>query len=275
MRVFITGASGFIGRNLAEYYKDHDVIEYKRGEPLFDCLLIENPDVIINCAAEIYNPDLMWEANIGITATCLGYLKGCKDKKMIQIGSSSEYGPMPRASSETDRINPVDMYQATKGMATILCQGTARTYDLDVKIARPYSVYGKYEKPHRLFPRLWRAYQLNQHMTLYDGEHDFIYIDDFVRGIDILVNSSSKNPGDIINFGSGVQHSNVEVWNMFDQITHRTAPVKHVQGMIKNFETEVWKCDTTYAREEYGFECKYDLEAGIRDFLATAYFDKD
>jgi nucleoside-diphosphate-sugar epimerase len=275
MKIFITGATGFIGRNLVEYYKDHDVIEYKRGEPLFDCLLMANPDVIINCAAEIYNPDLMWEANIGITATCLGYLKGCKNKKMIQIGSSSEYGPMPRASSETDRINPVDMYQATKGMATILCQGAARTYDLDVKIARPYSVYGKYEKPHRLFPRLWKAFVLDQPMKLYDGYHDFIFIDDFVRGIDILLNSTNSPSGDIVNFGSGIQYSNFEVLQVFEKITGKTAPIELIKNMAKSFETEIWCCDTWYAANQYNFKTEYSLEFGISKFLETASYNKE
>jgi nucleoside-diphosphate-sugar epimerase len=182
---------------------------------------------------------------------------------------------MPRASAEIDRINPVDMYQTTKGMATILCQGAARTFGLDIKIARPYSVYGKYEKSHRLFPRLWRAFQLGQSMKLFDGEHDFIYINDFVRGVDLLVNSNNNKQGDIVNFGSGVQYSNINVWNMFSNITCRTAPIDHVPGMAKKFESEIWKCDTTYAKDAYGFECQYDLEAGIRDFLETAQYNKD
>jgi len=275
MKIFITGATGFIGRNLVEYYQQHNVIEYNRCDPLFESLLIADPDLIINCAAEIYNPNLMWQANIDITSTCVTYLKGTTNKKMIQIGSSSEYGPMLRSSAETDKINPVDFYQTTKGMATILCQGAARTFGLDIKIVRPYSVYGKYEKAHRLFPRLWKAFVLGQPIKLFDGEHDFIYINDFVRGIDLLVNSPSKKLGDIVNFGSGVQYSNIEVWDMFSKITGRTAPVTHIAGMVKNFESEVWKCDTTYAKNEYRFECVYNLEAGISDFLATASYQKE
>ena len=59
---------------------------------------------------------------------------------------------------------------------------------------------------------------------------------------------------------------------MFKTVTGRSAPVTHVPGMAKQFESEIWKCDTTYARNEYGFECNYSLEAGVREFLATALY---
>jgi len=275
MKIFITGASGFIGRNLTEHWKNHQVTAWNRHLDLFEQLLIANPDLVIHCAAEIYQPVLMWQANLDLTKTCLDYVKSRPWTKMIHIGSSSEYGPRSSPSAETDRINPVDMYQATKGMATLLCQGYARTWDLNVKIARPYSVYGRYEKPHRLFPRLWRAFNLDQPMTLFDGQHDFIYIDDFVRGLDILINDTGHRPGDIVNFGSGQQYSNLAVLEKFQQVTGRIAPVTHVPGMAKAFETECWQCDCAYAQSAYGFECTYDLESGIRDFLDTAKYLKE
>lgn len=269
MKILITGGTGFIGRNLVEHYsKDHLVIETRRGDDITQVLDTHNPNVIINCAAEIYKPELMFESNIVIVQKFLDWLVKNPNTKMIQLGSSAEYGPMPRASNERDRINPVDVYQGTKGAATVMCQGYARQFNLDIQIARVYSAYGKYEKPHRLFSRLYDAFINEKPMTLYAGEHDFIYIKDFVKGIDTLV-KSKRSHGDIVNFGSGIQYSNLEVLECWKKVTGEFAPVEYIDAMAKAFESSVWKCDTAYAKQQYDFETTYSLEQGIRDLIET------
>lgn len=270
MKIFITGSTGFIGLNLIRFYNTtNTIIEYKRGECISTALNNCCPDLIFHCAGEIYKDDLMISTNVLMTKDILEYVKLNPKTKLIYTGSSSEYGKVPRASAETDRIDPVDMYQATKGAATLLCQGYARHYDLDIKIARPYSVYGRFERSHRLFPTMWRSFFKDQEMTLWQGYHDFIYIDDFIRGLDIIANSE-KNPGDIINLGSGIQSPNFGkngVYDIFKELTNRKGNVNIMHTLSKNFESEVWKCDTEYAKSAYAFEAKYTLRDGIKEFL--------
>jgi nucleoside-diphosphate-sugar epimerase len=105
-------------------------------------------------------------------------------------------------------------------------------------------------------------------MTLYDGYHDFIYIDDFIRGIDMLINAETKH-GDIVNFGSGVQYSNLEVLQLWEKITGRQAPVTYENKMNKEFESNVWICDTNYASTAYGFTVEHSLEEGIQKLIKT------
>lgn len=272
MKIFITGSTGFIGQNLVEFYKEHEVFEHKRYMNIGAKLDYFKPDLIINCAAEIYNAEDMFTPNVLWTTACLEFVKENPNTRMVQIGSSAEYGPMNRPSSEFDRINPVDMYQATKGAATLLCQGYARQYKLDISIARPYSVYGPGEKPHRLFPRLYRAFMKDEPMKLFQGFHDFIYIDDFIKGIHLMANRQGDPRGEIVNFGSGVQFSNFVVAEIFEKVVGHKAPITIETHMAKPFESSVWTCDTSYAKSVYKFMTEYTLEDGIKRFLEQAKY---
>lgn len=276
MKIFITGATGFVGQNLVDYYtqRGHEVYAYRRDENLFGCLRIFKPDVIINSAAEIYNYEQMFEPNVQMVHRLLEYIHERKREcKMIQIGSSSEYGPTGYSTAEDELLKPVDYYQATKGAATLMCQGWARLHNLPIWIVRPYSVYGPGERPHRLFPRLYRAFTKNEPMTLYQGYHDFIYINDFVRGIDLVLQEWNLPYGEIVNFGSGFQTSNFDLYDKWVKITgNKEAPVAKVAEMKKAFENNIWVCDIAKSFK-LGFDCKYNLETGIEDFLLKAKYD--
>jgi len=267
MKLFITGTTGFLGRSLKEHFESrHTVVEYVRGASLTYMLNINQPDVIIHCAGEIYNADKMFSTNIGMVEEILEWVKRNKSTRMVQIGSSSEYGPVDYPTSELDRINPQNVYEATKGAATLLCQGYSRQFDLQVLVARIYSGYGANERPHRLFPTLYRAFFADVPMKLYAGVHDFIYIEDFVRGIELALIKEWPN-GEIINFGSGKQSTNLEVLEAWEQVTGRTAPVEYHDKFYRTHDTKFWCCDTHYAETEYGFRTEYNLEQGIKDMI--------
>ena len=217
----------------------------------------------------------MFEPNIVMVQTILKYVQRCKQLcKLIQIGSSSEYGTTNHPTAEDTLLKPVDFYQATKGAATLLCQGWARMHQLPIWIVRPYSVYGPGERPHRLFPKLYKAFKNNEPMTLYQGYHDFIYINDFVRGIDLVLQEWDLAPGEIVNFGSGYQTSNFDLLDLWIKVTgNKEAPVAKVAEMRKAFENNIWVCDIAKSFK-LGFNCEYTLETGIRDFLLKAKYDR-
>lgn len=264
-KILIIGASGFIGKNLVEYYsKFFNVIKHKKTDNLITSLK-SDPDVIINCGAEIYLEENMFDSNVKMVYDLIKYVKK-RNIKLIHIGSSAEYGEKKYPSKEKDFLDPRNPYEATKAASSLMCLGYAREYNLPIIVARPYSVYGNYEKNHRLFPKLFDAFYNDVHMTLNQGFHDFIYIKDFIRGIDILLNNDIYG-GDIVNFGSGKQYSNFEVYKIFKQITKKQGNVSLNDEMVKAFESDVWICDINYADKKYNFKTHFSLEDGIKDFI--------
>ena len=269
MKVFITGAKGFIGRTLVNYYSQwYTVREFTRNQDIDVELAAFRPDIIINCAADIYNEEQMWTSNVELVYGILSYCKTRGIDRFIQIGRSSEYVRKTTPSAENHVLEPRTIYEATKAAATQLCQGWAHTYKIPIVVARPYSVYGPLEKPHRLFPRLVAAFLDNQPMTLNQGYHDFIYIDDFVAGIDTLVCSNVDIiTGDIVNFGSGQQTSNFDVLTCFQKQCNIPGAVEIKDTFAKSFESDVWVCDTTHAKNKYSFETQISLESGIAKLI--------
>ena len=189
---------------------------------------------------------------------------------MIQIGSSAEYGKKENPTKERDNLKPVSYYAGTKAAATMMCQSAAIEFDLPIIIARPYSLYGNHEKPYRLFSKLFDTFVYNTPITLSDGHHDFIYIKDFVDGIDKLVENEYNIKGDIVNFGTGIQTSNIQLLQKFIDVFGFTP--KHIEikdTMSKSFESKIWVCDINYSRQKYNFIAKYSLNDGIIDFIKT------
>ena len=266
MKIYITGATGFLGKSFAEHYQTNKIFEHVRGSNVTDELNSFNPELILHCAGEIYDSSAMFDTNIVMTQQILEWVRNNPTTRMIYIGSSSEYGIVPHATKETDPINPVDIYQATKGAASLLCQGYSRFYKLQIAVARIYSGYGVHERERRLFPTLYRAFHKNEPMTLRDGVHDFIYINDFLRGIDLLL-AKEWPLGEIVNFGSGQQTTNLEVLQTWQRILGNDAPITYQEGFSKIYESKIWCCDTSYSQSQYGFKTEYSLEDGIKDFL--------
>ena len=185
MKIFLTGASGYLGSNIVKYI-DGIYFTYKRGNDILKDLNSFKPDYIIHSAAEIYKKELMFDSNVILTYNILEYVKQNPHIKMIYIGSSSEYGKVLTKMSETTPINSYSIYAATKSCGALLCQAYAREFDLDICIVRPFSVYGTNEPRHRLIPTLFNNIIENKGVSIIKGQHDFIYIEDFIRLINIF-----------------------------------------------------------------------------------------
>lgn len=266
MKIFLTGSTGFLGRAIMRFSPQHEYFAYRRGDDVAKQLQDFAPDAIIHSAGEIYKEDLMISSNILLTHTILEYTKSNKHVKMIYFGSSSEYGKKDVAMCETDVCDAQTLYAATKTAGTLMCQAYARSYDCDVCVVRPFSVYGDYEPLHRLIPTLYDRITTGQSINLIRGTHDFIYILDFVELIEtILTSPKSITQADVVNAGTGVCFDNEQVANTFAKVLNM--PVQYtLLDKFKECDSPWWVCNTMHAQERYNFVAKFDLEKGLKNY---------
>ena len=276
MKIIITGHTGFIGKSLLERFKGEEIMtigrEWKTDSTLKDQIKQFNPEYIIHCAAEIKNAYNTFEANVLMLNWLLETTTNINYKAFINIGSSSEYGHTTIPMTEKELLKPRTIYEATKGAGTLLCQGFAREFNKPVVTVRPFSVYGEYEPSSRLIPTLFRNFKNNIVSNISLGVHDFIHIDDFLDGLlYIMLSEREIIKGDIVHLGSGVQYTNLEVFNIIKDLFNSTLEPISIENIFNKYDTLNWVADITYAKSRYKFNPKYNLKTGLKNLYEIHY----
>lgn len=302
-RVFITGASGFIGANIARYLAERGVAVHalirksssisgdlsklwrlkgiKRNITFHSLNLNDKklkallrkikPHYIFHLAA--YGAyswqtslDRMIKTNIGGTLNLLEATLNLDYKCLINTGTSSEYGFKKEPMREDMALEPASYYALTKASATFLSSLFAKKYDKPIITFRLFSVYGPYEDKKRLIPTAFKAAISKKPLHLTDGKvmRDFIYIQDVIDAFEAAV--SFKNlKGEIFNIGTGQQHSNEEVGAAIAKISETGLEFNSGRYKKRAWDSNYWVADISKAKKNLRWAPKYDLSQGLKE----------
>lgn len=222
-RVFITGASGFIGRALAERYRgagalvsgldfhadpDADVIGGDLTRPDDWAQALAGTDTVVHTAAIVSNTapmDAAWRVNVQATADLLQRCVAAGVGHFIQLSSVAAYGfRFTREARESDPLRPMgNTYVDTKIASehrVLACHGAG---EMACTIVRPGDVYGPGSRPWVILPL--QMLRIGRFLLPAHGQGLFspVYIDDLVQGIYLC----SMNPaahGQIFNISGGI-----------------------------------------------------------------------
>ena len=242
-KVLITGAAGFIGANLtreliklgadvhvlikktsnkwrlkeiAPHIKEYycDLSNQKEIKKLVEKI---KPKVIYHLATYGGRPfqqdiNKVFKTNIEGTENLLNALLPLEYESFINTGTSSEYGIKNTFMKETDILEPITLYAATKASVTLLCQTFAKIHNKPIITLRLFSVYGYWEPPKRLISTINLCSLSGKTLKLTSGKekHDFVFIEDVV-GAYLKAAQQQNISGQIFNIGSGKQYSNDQV----------------------------------------------------------------
>lgn len=276
MKILLTGSTGFLGRHLKVRLEKlgHEVLPFGRHDTL-STLDGREYQVAINCAAELDNPLDMESTNLGLTGDLLWACRA-KRARLIQIGSSSETGPVEGPRSELTPCVPTTLYEGTKLAATNLCLGHAGEYDIDVCVARPFTLYGPNDKPRKMLPTLWRTSMAGEPFHCYPGGHDWLHVEDFVDAIILLLNAPREaTKGQIYHFGTGISTSNSHVVELFGEAIGFHVPVVYHPQKFRPYDVHDWCADSSKAKARLGWTPKISLEEGIHRFIGNERFKQE
>jgi nucleoside-diphosphate-sugar epimerase len=302
-RIVITGASGFIGSNLArrllaDGHEVHALLRpghtHWRIEEIAGQLNLHNVDLLdaddVNRAVRQIRPDWVFHlATYGAYPTQTGLLpavqtnflgtlnlaEACRRsgvELMVNTGSSSEYGLKDHAPKEDEGLEPNSSYAVTKAASSLLCGYLARTHHIRIPTLRLYSVYGPYEEPTRLMPTLISTGLEGRFPPMADPDtaRDYIHVDDVCQAYLAVAAAPDQEPDAIYNVGTGVQTPLRQV----AAVAARTLGLKGepVWGSLepRSWDTSVWVADSDRIRRASGWSPRMPFKAGFRAMVDWA-----
>lgn len=234
--ILVTGGAGFIGSHLVDFlinrnYKVIVLDNFSYGKRkwvnknakifkgdiirLTDCIkACKNVHAVIHLAAmSRAGPSenamqICIKNNVIGTQNILEAASKAKVKKLIYAGSATYYGNINKAAKEDFKSDFLSPYSLSKYLGEQLCLFYSKKKHLSCNILRFFNVYGP-RQPTKGQYALVIGIFLNQirrnlPITIFGNgnqKRDFIYIDDLIEAIYLVLNSKVKNQ--IFNIGYG------------------------------------------------------------------------
>ena len=280
-------------------------------EAVFKVFAEYKPDVVVNLAAQagvrysIENPDAYIQSNI------IGFyniLEACRHypvQHLVYASSSSVYGGNKKVPFSTDDKvdNPVSLYAATKKSNELLSYSYSKLYGIPTTGLRFFTVYGPAGRPDMAYFSFANKLTKGEKIQVFNYgncKRDFTYVDDIVKGVELVMQTSPKKmlqtslentlqtpsekpagvaessavPYKVYNIGGGQPENLMDFVEILAEELKK-AGVLQASFDIKDYinlvpmqpgDVEVTYADSSALEKDYGFTPKITLREGLGKF---------
>jgi UDP-glucose 4-epimerase len=300
MRVFVSGAAGFLGSHLADAFirQGSEVvgcdnmlggdltnlpegIEFEEA----DCRdvpamtrLMKGSDLVYHCAAvateglSVFSPALIAEHVYANTAAMLAAAATSNVRRFVNCSSMARYGDGPTPFVEDQAPSPVDPYGIAKYASELLVRNVADTHGFEFVIAVPHNIIGpkqKYDDPYRNVASIMvnRMLQGQQPIIYGDGgqKRCFSFVQDCVDPL-MLMGSLPGISGEIINVGPDEEYITIlELARLLAELMAFDLDPIFVADRPR--EVRYATCSADKARKLLGYQTKVTLREGLQSII--------
>ena len=299
--VWVTGAHGFLGRNLCRYLSGHDFrvvgighghwnpgeaeawgmsqwvfsditlaalseIESKLGRP--EAIFHTAGSGSVSMSQE--NPYLDYQRTVGTTVDVLEFVRLLSpESKIIYPSSAAVYGAVDEGKiSEDTPLNPVSPYGVHKEIAEQILRSYATHFGIRASIIRFFSLYGSGLKKQLLWDLCCKFEQKEGEIILHgtgDEIRDWIHIEDAVR-LMLRAYENASQEITLLNGGTGIGTTIREIAN---EVRGAFGDDRRVRfnGTTRAGDPRFYQADISRA-QSMGWKPRTDWRIVVKDYVS-------
>ena len=186
---------------------------------------------------------------------------------MIVTSTSEVYGTAVRSPIDEDHpLQAHSPYGASKIAADKLAESFRRSFNLPVRIVRPFNTFGPRQSARAIIPTIISQALGGETVRLghLSPTRDFTYVTDTVDGF-VKMAETDTDPGDVVHFGTGREISVGDLAKLILHLTgsHSAIVTDPERERPDASEVERLCADATRARVRLGWQPKMTLEQGL------------
>ena len=296
MKAIITGASGFVGRELCRHLASEGdaVLPFGPDPPDFLDILDRHGvrEAIAGSGAEaVYHLAALSHAGasfeksvetirVNVEGT-LNVLDACQEAgvgRVLVVGSAEEYGDgagNTKAFTEESPLRPVSPYGVSKVAAEYLGLQAFLSAGLGTVMTRSFNHTGPEQSPDFVVPalamRIAQAERVGSNeidVGRLDSEREFNNVRDVVRAYRLLMVRGSA--GSVYNVCSGVAYSIAELARRLMDLSTRILTLRQDPSLTRAAEPSRVVGDPAKLKADTGWEPEFSLDETLRAILDEA-----
>jgi len=195
--------------------------------------------------------------------------------RIIYASSASIYGAATQVSVESNSAAPANVYSFSKAiMDNIARCAAAESPDWIIIGLRYFNVYGPREAhkgvPASMVYHLAQQMKAGQRPRIFkhgEQKRDFVYVKDAVGGSIRTLNAQASG---IYNLGSGQARSFNELVDVLNKRLGTNFQPDYIDNPHAHYQNFT-QADLTNVRSAIGYEPRFPLEEGVRDYVQWLY----
>jgi len=289
----ITGATGFIGRKLAnvvdgeirvlsrEKHSDYDTIVCDLQSAVIPDDALDDIDTVFHLAGFAHDMrdaskivDLYYKVNVSATVQLANLAVKSGVKRFVFVSSVKAGGnpPFGTCANEKDQKNTEDVYGKTKREAELKLLEIGKESGMHVSIVRPSLVYGPNVKGNLQLMLSGVKAGWFPPLPETGNRRSMIHVDDLVRAILLIAEDKQAN-GEIYIATDGTPYSSREIYNTMCGATGKLIPKWSVPKTLFDLASLASprikykinkllgdECYSSVKLEELGFKAKKSLK---------------